>query len=166
LGEVLLQQGKVAEAAGHFDQARRLQPDLPARHFNLANALVQLGRVAEAVDCYQQAVRLDPSGAEACHALAWILATGTNAAIRNVDKAVQWAERACALTTNRVALYLDTLGVAYAEAGRFSDAIQAAQQAIELAQAAGQTDQVRRIQERLRWYHAGRPYREGKPGAP
>jgi len=58
------------------------------------------------------------------------------------------------------------LAAAYAEAGRFSDAVQTAQQAVELAQRAGQVVQARQIQERLQMYEAGRPYYEGSTPAP
>ena len=59
-----------------------------------------------------------------------------------------------------MALYLDTLGVAYSEAGRFNEAVQAAQVALELAKGTGSGEQVRQIQERVKLYQAGRPYRE------
>ena len=49
-----------------------------------------------------------------------MLATETNAALRNVDEAVRLATEACELTTNQTALYLDTLGVAYAAITRVS----------------------------------------------
>jgi tetratricopeptide (TPR) repeat protein len=58
-----------------------------------------------------------------------------------------------------VAEYLDTLAVAYAAAGRFNDAIAAAQKAIELARSAGQTQIVSEIETRLELYRAGRAYR-------
>lgn len=47
------------------------------------------------------------------------------------------AERACELTTNPVAIYLDTLGVAYSEAGRFKEVVQATERGAAQARAAG-----------------------------
>ena len=61
---------------------------------------------------------------------------------------------------------LDTLAAAYAETGRFDDAVRTAQGVLELAKAAEQTEQARRIQERLELYQAGLPYREGSKPAP
>ena len=55
---------------------------------------------------------------------------------------------------------LDTLAAAYASAGDFSKAIETAEKAIKLAEAAGRKDYSREIQARLQLYKAGKPYRE------
>ena len=55
---------------------------------------------------------------------------------------------------------LNTLAAAYAEAGRFTDAVRMAQVALELVKGAGQEEQAQRIQARLQLYQSGRPYRE------
>jgi hypothetical protein len=100
--------------------------------------------------------------------LAWLLATATetNAVIRNVDEAVRWAERACELTTNRVPIYLDTLGVAYAEASRFTAAVQVAERAVAGALAVGDANLAAQIRSRLQLYQAGRPYRAAAASQP
>jgi Flp pilus assembly protein TadD len=43
------------------------------------------------------------------------------------------AEKACKATNNTDPEFLDTLAAAYAEAGRFDDAVRTAQQAIQVA---------------------------------
>jgi len=58
---------------------------------------------------------------------------------------------------------LDVLAAAYAEAGRFSEAIRIAQRAVELAGAAGRQELARQLQERLTLYQAGRPFHEVSP---
>jgi len=73
------------------------------------------------------------------------------------------AERACSLTERREALLLGTLAAAYAEAGRFDDAVRTAREAMRVAQAAGQTNIVTRNRELLELYQAGRAYHE--PGS-
>jgi tetratricopeptide (TPR) repeat protein len=102
--------------------------------------------------------------------LAWLLATLEPTEGGDPVRAVTLAQRACELTGNRVAAYLDTLGVAYAAAGRFSDAIAAAQKAIELANSAGQTQLVSEVQTRLELYRSGRAYQRSagvtQPGHP
>ena len=67
--------------------------------------------------------------------LAWILATTDDAGLRNVAEAVRLSEKACSLTDNKNANLVDTLSVAYAAAGRISDAIGAAAIALDLAYA-------------------------------
>ena len=42
---------------------------------------------------------------------------------RDGDEAIRLAERACALTGRKRALYLGTLAAAYAEAGKFVEAV-------------------------------------------
>ncbi len=72
------------------------------------------------------------------------------------------AERACQLTDNRVATYLDTLAAAYAAASRFGDAVGTAQKAIQVADSTAQTQLVNRIEMRLELYRADRAYYEPK----
>jgi tetratricopeptide (TPR) repeat protein len=159
LGNALKLAGKIEEAIAHYEQALRIEPDFAEAHCNLGNALEQTGRVREGIGHYEQALRLKPDYAEAENNLAWLLATLAPADGGDPVRAVTLAERACELTNNRVAEYLDTLAVAYAAAGRFNDAIAAAQKAIGLARSAGQTQMVSEIETRRELYRAGRAYR-------
>ena len=152
--------GRLREAVGHWEQALRIKPDYAEAHYNLGLALVRLGRLPEAMGHWEQALRSKPDYAEAETNLAWLLATLAPADGGDPVRAVTLAERACKLTNNRVAAYLDTLAAAYAAAGRFNDAITTAQKAIELAKSARQPQLVKQIELHLELYRAGRPYRE------
>jgi tetratricopeptide (TPR) repeat protein len=92
-----------------------------------------------AVEVYRQALRQQPNSPELLNGLAWLQATCPNFAIRNGPNAVALAERACELTHYQVAGLIETLAAAYAESGRFPEAIQWAQKATFLASATGQT---------------------------
>jgi hypothetical protein len=59
-----------------------------------------------------------------------------------------------------MAAALDTLAAAYAEAGRFGEAIKTASQAIDLATAAGDEKLAQIIRGRVVLYRQGVPYRE------
>jgi hypothetical protein len=83
-----------------------------------------------------------------------------DANVRNGVEAVALAERANELVGGSEAFVLDTLAMAYAEAGRLTDAVRAAQQAIDLAAKAGANDDVAAVQQRLQLYKSGQPYRE------
>jgi len=61
--------------------------------------------------------------------LAWILSTDMNANFRNGSEAVKMAEQACTLTGRNDPRKLKTLAAAYAETGRFEEAIQTLQTA-------------------------------------
>jgi spermidine synthase len=73
---------------------------------------------------------------------------------------VQLARQANDLAGGKNPLYLRTLAAAYAEAGRFGDAMRASREAIELAQATGQPDLVARLNDELKRYQAGHPLRQ------
>jgi len=159
LGLALAREGKTQEAMEHYEQALRLKPDLAEAHYNLGVASMRLGKLTEAMGHWEQALRDRPDYPEAQNNLAWLMATRTPAEGGDPVRAVTLAERACELTNNRVAAYLDTLAIAYAAAGRFNDAIAAAQKAIGLAKAAGQSQLVEDIELHLELYRAGRAYR-------
>jgi spermidine synthase len=129
-------------------------------HNNLAFALMQQGRIEEATQHYEQALRLKPDYPEAQNGLARLLAMLGPAEGGDPIRAVTLAERACELTGNSNANFLDTLAVAYAAAGRFNDAIATAQKAIELARSAGQSQLVAEIETRLQLYRGGQSYHQ------
>jgi tetratricopeptide (TPR) repeat protein len=164
LGLALSGTGRVQDAIGHYEQALRIKPDFAEAHSNLGVVLERVGKLQDAVGHYEEAVRIKPDYAPAQNSLAWILATNDDDRLRNPAKAVQLAERACDLTARRDPNFLDTLAAAYAANGRFADAIRTAEQAANLALAAGQKDLAGQIQHRLELYKAGRPYYE-KPVA-
>jgi len=60
---------------------------------------------------------------------------------------------------------MDTLAAAYANAGKFDQAVKTAEKAVELAKAAENQNLADDIQSRLDLYQAQRPYREWvRPG--
>ena len=92
--------------------------------------------------------------------LAWFLATGAQAQERDGPRAVRFAERACELTGYQLTVMVSTLAAAYAEAGRFPEAVATAQKAIALATQAGDQARLARNRQLLELYRAGRPYHE------
>ncbi len=160
LGLLLVRQGKVTEALPHFAEAVKHQPDNYRLRGQYAMALDQAGETQRAVTEYRRAIELNGNQPELLNNLSWILATSTNAEWRNGAEAVQHGEAACRFTEHREAGYVGTLAAAYAEAGRFGDAVATAQKAIDLAKAAGQTDLATRNAELLELYRARKPYHE------
>jgi tetratricopeptide (TPR) repeat protein len=160
LGIALLHKGGVDEAVAQYQMALQLKPDYADAHNNLGTALVQKGRMAEAITQYRKALQIEPADPKTQNNLALLLATGAEASLRNGDQAVQLARQANDLAGGKNPLYLRTLAAAYAEAGRFSDAMRASREAIELAQATGQPDLVARLNDELKRYEAGHPLRQ------
>lgn len=162
LGLALAQKGKLDEAIAKYQWALRLDPGYADAHNNLGAALAQTGRPVEALAHFQTALRLEPTDPKTQNNLAWLLATCSEASLRNGEKAVQLAQQANDAAGGRNPVFLHTLAAAFAETGRFGDAVQIAQTALGLAQTAGQhnlagqlTDELRRYQAALRQVEAG-----------
>lgn len=160
LGLALERTGKVSEAAWQYQEALRLEPDDVEAYNDLGRALKRMGNVPEAAGQYEQALRINPDYVEALNNLAWLLATRPPAEGGDPVRAMALAERACKLTDNGVAACLDTLAASYAAAGRFDDAVGAAQKAIPLAGSTSQTQLVSKIEMRLGLYRADHAYYE------
>src|SRR4029077_18706571 len=105
-----------------------------------------------AQDHYQKASLLNPRWVAATQALAWDWATHQASRPPRGPTAVELAEQTCQATGFQDPVLLDTLAVAYADAGRFADAVKTAHKASELARSAGQTRLAERIDERLVLY--------------
>jgi tetratricopeptide (TPR) repeat protein len=160
LGLFFLLHSKPDEAASHFAAALIDKPGFAEAHYRLAQALSQQHKSKEAIFHYHEALRLKPDFAAALNELAWILATTPGSGLRSGMEAVQLAKHACELGQNKQAAFLTTLSAAYAETGRFSDAIATAQIAGKLAQTAGQKKIADQDGELLKRYQAGSPFRE------
>jgi tetratricopeptide (TPR) repeat protein len=116
-----------------------------------------------AIAHYRRALKIDPYLVEALNNLAWLLATCPEASIRNGVEAVQLAERACQITEFRRTIFVGTLGAAYAEAGRFPEAVTTAQKACELASIFKEEPLLAKNRELLEHYRAGQAYHEPGP---
>jgi Flp pilus assembly protein TadD len=160
LGFALAANGKNEEAIVHYRAALALKPSLPQTHFLLANALSAQGNRDEARTEYETAIQLKPDHPLALNDLAWMLATDPDPARRNGEQAVQLAERACRITGYDEALLLGTLAAAYAEAGRFEDAVKTAEKAAALADKDGQTELAKKNRELMELYRTGKAYHE------
>ena len=160
LGNALLQQGKVDEAIAHYQTALQLKPDSAAGGNNFDYALRLKGRAEEAMASCRAALKTNPDSPEALNNLAWLLATCPDARIRDGAQAVKHAGRACELTHYGVTTFVGTLAAADAEAGRFDEAIAAAEKACVLAEAAGETNLLAKNREQLALYRTHQPYHE------
>jgi tetratricopeptide (TPR) repeat protein len=160
LGSVLVGRGQIDEAIAHYQKALEIEPNYALAYNKLGDVLTRLGKVQEAIHQYEEAIKRLPNNTEAYNNLAWLLATKEHELSGNPEKAITLAKRACELTNDKSASYLDTLAVTYAAAGRFPDAITTAQKAIQLAADSGQTKLADKIKGRLELYRAGHAYVE------
>ena len=160
LGKAYVGLGEFASAASELAEANRLNPGNAESCFNMGLAQEGLGHPAEACLHYSKAIELNPSDARAFNNLAWIRCSSAEPTMLNGREAVRLATRACELTGYKASVYLGTLANAHASAGNYSEAVAVAKQAIQQAEASGQSDIARRNQELVEIYQSGRAFRE------
>ncbi|HLZ52916.1 MAG TPA: tetratricopeptide repeat protein [Verrucomicrobiae bacterium] len=165
LGVALETKGRFDEAIKNYRQAIQINPNRPDAFVHLGTILCQSGHNREAVAQYREALRLNPNLTVALNNLAWILATCPDDTVRNGTEAIRLAERACELTQYAQTTPLATLAAAYAESGRFPEAVTTAEKAEQLATAAGQAAVAAKNRLLLELYRAGKPYHESPPAA-
>jgi len=158
----LAEQGRQEDAVTQFREALRLRPDTETR-LQLATLFVQSGKPREAVAEYCEVLVSRPDLPEALNNVAWLLATCADATVRNGAEAVRLAERAYRLSGNAQPRELGTLAAAYAEAGRFPEAVAAAQKAVDAARAGGNDQLAAMSEQLLNLILAGKPYHMPPP---
>jgi len=154
----LLQMGRVNEAITHFRRALEIQQSCEV-YYNLGYAFRRNGMAAEAITYFQKAIELQPQFIPAQRNLAWMLATWPEPSVRNGGKAVALAEQANQSSKDKDPQILRTLAAAYAEAGRFPEAILTAKQALVLAVAQSKTGLTNELQTEIGLYQTNTPCR-------
>jgi protein O-mannosyl-transferase len=160
LGVALLRKGQVDQAIVQLCKALEIRPTFAEAEYSLGNGFVRKGEAVEAVACFEKALENRPDFAEAQNNLAWVLATWPAAAIRNGARAVQLAEKADLLSESKNPAFKGTLAAAYAEAGRFSEAVATAQRALGLAKAQTNNALIEALEPQIGLYQAGLPVRD------
>jgi len=160
LGAAFFQKGQINEAIAYYRKAVAIQPLNAEFQSNLGYALFQGGKVREAIAHYQTSLEIEPKNANTCNDLAWALATSPEASIRNGIRAVTLAEKANQLSRGTNPAILGTLAAAYAEAGRFPEAVENARRAQQLAIDQSNPDPINDLKVQIKLYQAGSPYRD------
>ena len=149
-------------ALANYRKALEIQPDFVMALNNAGNVLLQKKQVDEAISYYQKALGIDPENINVLSNLAWLFAT-SDASVRNGPKAVEYAEKANRLSGGERAGILGTLAAAYAEAGRFPDAVNAGEHALRLATDAHNADLVDFLNTELQFFRKGVPFHQSSP---
>ncbi|MGH7939605.1 MAG: tetratricopeptide repeat protein, partial [Limisphaerales bacterium] len=161
LGQCLLDGKQFDQAAAAFQAAVDMEPANAQAQLGLGMCLASTGQDARALPHFRAAVMADTNSVMALNNLAWTLAAAADANLRDGREAVPLAEHACQLTHYKNAQSIGTLAAAYAEAGRFGDAIAAARKAQDVAQASGQRDIAERNAQLLKLYERHQAYHMG-----
>ena len=162
LANALMRSGQFARAAGHYGKAVALLPeDLPARQLE-AMALIATGTQHQTARArLEGATALYPGDPVLGQALARLLAASPDDAVRDGRRALTLA-KALFARVNSIE-HAETVAMAYAELGRYSEAAAFQQAAINATTQWGGLDLLPRLQESLRHYQTGQPCRDPWP---
>lgn len=123
--------------------------------------MISLNRHSEAIKILERVIREEPEDEVSLNNLSWLFSTSPIDALRNGDRALALALKACELTDYKKAYILSTLAAAYAETGDFEKALQWSQKSLDLAE---QDDTVKDrtddLKKELESYKRNSPYRE------
>ena len=156
LGVIMVQRGEYKQAVKYLSIALQQMPEWlhsqyrPANmHHSLGMALFHTGKFRESAKNLSDAVRLDPGNANFHYALAMVLA-----ARGNIDEPLAHYKEAMRIDPeiDKSPTLHDLLGMNYARAGRFQEAIASANKAIVLARAAGSEELAQTIEAQVELY--------------
>jgi tetratricopeptide (TPR) repeat protein len=158
LAALRYRQGLLSEAIERFTHALRSEPRNAGARCDLARALLESGQPQSALREYESALLVEPRHPICLVNFTWLLAAHEDPAIRGARPAIEIGERAvdACRGTDTEALALDALAAAYANAGRFRDAVRIAESAMALTLDA---ELQRDLRERVGLYRRGTPFR-------
>jgi len=147
------------KAITDYNEAIRLDPKYASAYHNRGAAWFYKQAYEKGIADCSEAIRLDPKSDNSFNEIAYLRATCPDARYRDGRIAVEYATKACELTSWKKGAYIDTLAAGYAEAGDFENAVKWQTQAIELVSDSEKAD----YQSRLDLYKSGKPYHEPLP---
>jgi protein O-mannosyl-transferase len=160
LAKALLRKGQVSEAMVHYRKFLELEPANVEARNTLGTALIQQRHVREAIDQWQEALKTQPENGNAASNLAWVFATCPEDSIRDGTRAAELGERALRISGGKIPMIYKVLAAAYAENGRFAEAVETAQRGAELATGQGNAALAAELENNIALYQSGRPLRD------
>ncbi|MDI9382898.1 MAG: tetratricopeptide repeat protein [Verrucomicrobiota bacterium] len=121
--------GDLEGAERHFRLAWKQDPQNRAALIGLVKALALLGKDMAAREVLEEGRKVHPQSLILAEALARLLATSRDSAVRDGGKAVELA--AAVVQVRPTAQHWETLAMAFAEIGRFEEAVSMQQRALE-----------------------------------
>lgn len=131
-GDLLFEWTKDYPAAiADYTAALELEPGISEVRMQRATVYRVLGEWSKADADYRQEAELTPKSSNVFSAWAWQYATCPEDRFRNGSRAIELAQQACEKSRWSIPSHLSTLAAAYAESGRFDDAVETQTKAIE-----------------------------------
>lgn len=172
LGVLQLINENYTAAVDAFSKVLQLDSDNVGALRGRSDAYLSIGEHKQAIEDYDRALALAPEDSTVLNNLAWVLCTSPIDELRNGERALELAQRACEVTDYEQAHILSTLAAAYAELGDFEKAREWSTKAVKLEKQqlqeqqgdeAGEeadTEQLEQLQAELESYQQEKPWRE------
>ena len=158
LGAALERSGQLDEAVVSYAKAAEINPSYADANFALGLIHAERGEETLAIDRFRRVLQLKPDWAPAQIQLAWLLATSSNASIRNPRAALTLAQQLVARTSDQDASALDVLAAALAADGQFDRAVKTAERTLAVLGSDADPRTVAAARGRLALYRQGTPY--------
>jgi tetratricopeptide (TPR) repeat protein len=157
LGNVLFKQGRMRDAMAQWEKAHATESKDARFHTVLADAFRRAGLQKDAVAEYEYAARISAQDPLPRNNLAWLLATSSDASIRDGNRALELANEAVRLSHGKDPNCLRTLAAACAESGRFGEAEETARRALRAADLLHNRSLVNALRDEIALYELGLP---------
>jgi len=159
LGMLYLAAKQPREAIRRFTKALEADAEAFAALRGRSDAEISIGDHLAAITDLEKAHALKPDDTGILNNLAWLLATSPNDSIRDAERSIQLAAKACEATDWKEAHIISTLAAGHAEKGDFEAARKYSRQAVEADATAGGAVEEQ-LKSELTNYEAGKPWRE------
>ncbi|MYD72131.1 MAG: tetratricopeptide repeat protein [Acidobacteria bacterium] len=156
--------GRPGDAAAEAARAVEIAPGFPDAWLGLGLLLTQLERYREARDRLEEAIAVHPDELRLIDLLIRILAAAPDDAARDGQRAMVLAAPLLQAPPNPT--IDETVAMALAETGRYTEAAERQRRAITAAEQAGRPDVARNMAAALALYEQGRPMRSPFGRAP
>lgn len=158
LANALRRSGRLERSLSEYEAALRIDPGAVRARFGHAAALIRLHRYMEAGNRLAEAMEMYPNELSFARAAARLFAAAPDDRVRDGRRALTIAQALVGRQPRTVDL-AETMAMASAEAGQYSDAVRWQREAIEATERTGRRDAVERLTDNLKRYQDGRPSR-------
>jgi tetratricopeptide (TPR) repeat protein len=166
LASTLVRLKRSEEALGVFSKLLTLDPDNHFARTSKGRILQNLGfqsilerQYAQGLNYLKEGVATSPENQEIRDCLARALGTCPEDSLREGTIALRLAEQNCAETGRKNPVFLDTLAIAQANAGRYQEAARISLEALDLCRTLNKPRLAQSIRMRIELYRSHRPYR-------
>lgn len=157
LANALRRNGRVQESLSQYAEVIRLDATVSQASFGYAMGLVRLGRYQEASARFESAMKTFPEQPGFAHAQARLLAAAPDDRVRNGARALAIMNEL--MKAQQTLAMAETMAMAFAELGRYDEAVRWQRDAIAAANESKRADLVRKLTVNLRLYENRQPCR-------